>query len=81
MKRFDPTKPKYTHLFKVVAILTTFLIDAKCTSHLPNLINHGWDKDFYSTLLSAHQCHVHGYILLTPQTQCINVQVHELWTY
>ncbi len=53
MKIFDSTKPKYIHLFKVVAILTNFL--HRCymdftfeviSEQMPNPTGHGWDGDF-----------------------------------
>ncbi len=53
MKRFNSTKPKYTILFRVVAILTNvlhrcrmdFTFKVTC-EQLPNHVNHGWDGDF-----------------------------------
>jgi hypothetical protein len=53
MKRFDTTKSKYTILFKAIIILTNFLHKHQMDftfeiigEQLPNLIDHGWDKDF-----------------------------------
>ncbi len=51
MKRFDLTKLKYNHLFKVVVILANFLhrrgMDFRFEvkgEQMPNLANHGWDE-------------------------------------
>jgi len=52
MKRFDLTKLKYNHLFKVVVILANFLhkryMDFRFEvkrEQMPNPANHGWDED------------------------------------
>ncbi len=53
MKRFDSTKPKYSHLFQAVTILINFL-HKKCMDftyeiigdHDTNLATHGWARDF-----------------------------------
>ncbi len=49
MKRFDNTKPRYSHLFKFGALLTNFLHKRKMDftyevigDHLLNLENHKW---------------------------------------
>jgi len=53
MKRFDNTKPRYSHFFKSRTLLTNFLhrrvMDLTYevnTDHLPNLKDHKWDGDF-----------------------------------
>jgi len=52
MKRFDSTKLKYNHLFKVVIILAKFLhkhsMDFRFEvigEKMHDLADHGWDKD------------------------------------
>jgi hypothetical protein len=53
MKRFDSTKPKYSHFFKFGTLLTNFLHRRRMdltyeviSDHLPNPYNHGWARDF-----------------------------------
>jgi len=53
MKHFDSTKEKYSHLFKVVALMINFL--HKChqdftfeiiRKYLDKLVEHGWDSNY-----------------------------------
>jgi hypothetical protein len=53
MKRFDNTKPRYSHLFKLGALFTNFLHKRSMdltyeviNGHHPNLENHRWVGDF-----------------------------------
>jgi hypothetical protein len=53
MKRFDNTKPRYSHLFKSGALFINFLYKRRMdftykviNDHLPNLEDHGWVWDF-----------------------------------
>jgi hypothetical protein len=53
MKRFDSTKPKYSHLFKSRTLLNNFLHRRRMNltyevnnDHFSNLEDHGWAGDF-----------------------------------
>lgn len=53
MKRFDATKPKYNHLFRVAAILTNFIHRRRMDfthvvvgEQLDPAQPHGWEGDY-----------------------------------
>jgi hypothetical protein len=53
MKRFDNTKPRYSHLFKFGTLLINFMHRRRMDltyevidNHLPNPKDHGWARDF-----------------------------------
>jgi hypothetical protein len=53
MKRFDSTKPRYSHLFKFGALFTNFLHKRRMDftykvigDHFPNLEDRRWVGDF-----------------------------------